>query len=728
MRTLPEDYEERVYAGILGKIIGVYLGRPFEGWSNARIEKELGEIWYYVNDHPKIKQPLIVTDDDISGMFMFLRTLEDYHYPYDIIPEMIGNTWLNYLIEKKTVLWWGGMGQSTEHTAYLRLKKGIKAPFSGRAETNGKVVSEQIGGRIFIDGWGMICPGDPDKAADFARTAASVSHDGEGIYSAQLLAVMQSLAFFEKDRGALMDAALMYIPRSSIFYQMTNFIREWHDASPKDWRATFQRIEDAYGYDQYGGGCHAVPNHAVLLLALLYGDDNFQKTLMIANTVGWDTDCNSGNIGCLMGIKNGLDGLSQGADLRTPVADRLFVPTADPGRGISDAVRKTYMVVNAARALQGLPLKYSNPGFQFHFNLPGAVQGFIPEDSSESRGTLQLENIVLSTVDTTAVEGDRALAFHYKGVGPGRVARAGTATFLDETTVHMGGYSLICSPLLFPGQVVRGRLLADEKNASSVQVNLYLRVWNGNALEKILRDVPVVLEPGESLNLAWEVPQTDGQPIAKVGIEISAMSGNSGISGHTGSGTVYLDWLGWNTIPRTTFWAPEAGGDLYRRQWVSALDEEFGGGGRQEETLYKLIQNEGTGLALLGDTKWSDYTVTTTVTPHLASRVGLVAACRGLRHYLALVISSDNIARLIQVSEGEETELDNVPMENKWQLDDEYTLSLTVKHTGEVLAQVGHDVLSMSVQIMPEFTKGCIGLLLTEGNAQFGPVTLMPCA
>ena len=26
--ALPADYVERVYAGVLGKIIGVYLGRP----------------------------------------------------------------------------------------------------------------------------------------------------------------------------------------------------------------------------------------------------------------------------------------------------------------------------------------------------------------------------------------------------------------------------------------------------------------------------------------------------------------------------------------------------------------------------------------------------------------------------------------------------------------------------------------------------------------------------
>ena len=30
MPAIPHDYAERVYAGVLGKLIGVYLGRPFE--------------------------------------------------------------------------------------------------------------------------------------------------------------------------------------------------------------------------------------------------------------------------------------------------------------------------------------------------------------------------------------------------------------------------------------------------------------------------------------------------------------------------------------------------------------------------------------------------------------------------------------------------------------------------------------------------------------------------
>jgi len=150
---------ERVYAGVLGKIIGVYLGRPFEGWHYEPIMEHLGEINYYM--HERFGAPLIVPDDDISGTFVFLRALPDFGNSPDISAGQIGETWLNYLIEGRTVLWWGGLGNSTEHTAYLRLKSGIPAPMSGSIATNGKVVAEQIGSQSFIDGWGLVSPGDP---------------------------------------------------------------------------------------------------------------------------------------------------------------------------------------------------------------------------------------------------------------------------------------------------------------------------------------------------------------------------------------------------------------------------------------------------------------------------------------------------------------------------------------------------------------------------------------
>jgi len=161
--STPHDYAERVYAGVLGKIIGIYLGLPHEGWSYERIMAELGEINYYV--HERLNMPLVSTSDDITGMFTFLRALPDNGNPHDLTPAQIGQTWLNYFIEGRTASWWGGMGVSSEHTALVRLASGIEAPYSGSIAVNGKVVAEQIGARIFVDSWPMVTPGDPELAA-----------------------------------------------------------------------------------------------------------------------------------------------------------------------------------------------------------------------------------------------------------------------------------------------------------------------------------------------------------------------------------------------------------------------------------------------------------------------------------------------------------------------------------------------------------------------------------
>jgi ADP-ribosylglycohydrolase len=211
---LPPDYLERVYAGVLGKMIGVYLGRPVEGWSYDSIMMRLGEINYYAHD--KLAVPLIVTDDDLSGTFTFVRALADYGNTLELTPAQIGQTWLNYIVEGKTILWWGGIGDVTEHTAYLRLKNGIPAPRSGSMELNGRVMAEQIGSQIFIDGWALVAPGDPELAADLARRAASVSHDGEAIYGAQVVAAIEAQAFVESDLNRLIDTAVSLIPANSI--------------------------------------------------------------------------------------------------------------------------------------------------------------------------------------------------------------------------------------------------------------------------------------------------------------------------------------------------------------------------------------------------------------------------------------------------------------------------------------------------------------------------------
>lgn len=701
--SLPTDYPERVYAGVLGKIIGVYLGRPFEGWTYERIMRELGPIHYYVHEQRGV--PLIVTDDDISGTFTFLRALADYGYSHDLSPAQVGQTWLNYLIEQRTILWWGGLGLSTEHTAYLRLKAGTPAPASGSAALNSTVVAEQIGAQIFIDGWAMVAPGDPELVADLARRAASVSHDGEAVYGAQALAAMESLAFVERDTERLLDGALRAIPPDSIIARLHSDLREWH-ARDGDWQTTRERIVNHYGYHIYGGNCHIVPNHALILLGLLYGADDFQTALMITNTAGWDTDCNSGNLGCLLGIKNGLAGLDAGPDWRGPVADRLFLPTADGGRAITDAVIETYHIVNAGRALKHAPPLTPKDGARFHFELPGSVQGFRGDDSVATRGTLELENVA-----GHSRQGQRSLRLRYRGLAPGRVARVSTATFVPPDAIELtetAHYGLLASPTLYPGETVRAGVAADSANQAPITVQLYSGSYGAqNALDRNY-GAPSVLEPGESCVLDLSIGDSDGAPIAEVGLELR---GTGGVHG-----AVYLDFLTWDGTPRVTFKSPAAGGTLWQRAWVNGVDQlSF-----NRDSTYRLVQNNGTGLLIQGTREWTDYSVAAPVRPHLAVRAGIAARVQGMRRWYGLLLYADGYVRLVKALDGEQV-LAETGCE--WQLDRTYALALDVR--GAVLRATVDDVEVLQVRDTDRpLTGGAIALVTSEGRVDYGDVTV----
>jgi len=686
---LPNDYAERVYAGVLGKVIGVYLGRPFEGWTYEKIQEQLGDIEYYV--HNKLNVPLIVTDDDISGTFTFVRALADNHFDVDITAQQIGETWLNYLIEKRTILWWGGLGNSTEHTAYLRLKNGVQAPDSGSMALNGKVVSEQIGAQIFIDGWAMVSPGDPDQAAALSEKAARVSHDGEAVYGAIVMAVLEAMAFVEQDTNKLLDTALDYIPQDSVIRKLIDDVRTWHAKEP-DWRATREILAANYGYDKYGGNCHMVPNHGLIIHSLLHGENDFSETMKIINTCGWDTDCNSGNVGCLMGIKNGLQGidlgLNKGADWRGPVADRIYIPTADPTWGISDCAREAVEIINSGRALAAEELWQPKGNAPFHFEFPGSVQGF-----TITSGTGEIEN-----VEGHSSTGKRTLRLQGDAE-----TRFGTPVFTPSVDIARyfdgKGYALMASPRVYPGQKINGRI------SGSGFANLYLASYGGDDEVVISRGKPAQLNES---GVTFSMPVPSVQPVFEIGVELPE------------GGVVFLDYLSWSGEPEVTFRQPDTPkgkhpSAMWRRAWVNGVDELW-----TFAESFRLMQNEGRGLIVQGTRDWRNYTVTADVTPHMAKAAGIAARVQGMRRYYGLLIGHDKKVRLIKMV-NEESILASADF--NWSFGDTIELSLTVD--GDKIIGVANGVEVLKTE---DSTLACggIALIAEEGRTATNSVRVNP--
>lgn len=242
---------------------------------------------------------------------------------------------------------------------------------------------------------------------------------------------MEALAFVRSDLNRLIDVGVSLIPADSTIARLIADVREWHATEP-DWRRARELVAANYGYDKYIGACHMVPNHALIILSLLYGDDDFRKSLMIVNTAGWDTDCNSGNVGAILGIKNGLSTIDDSPyDWRSPIADQLYLATADGGRGITDAVRETYEIVNIGRALASESPLRPKDGARFHFSLPGAVQGFTAAGSG----------VTLDNFEGHSAAGERSLAIRWDDERPNTPVVATTPTFIPHEAIVMPGYT-----------------------------------------------------------------------------------------------------------------------------------------------------------------------------------------------------------------------------------------------------------------------------------------------
>lgn len=719
MSSLASDYLSRVYAGILGKLIGVYLGRPFEGWTHQKIMEVLGPIHFYVHDHPNMPAspfgpslgsardrglPLVVTDDDVSGTFTFLRALEEHGFSPNITSEQIGKTWLNQLIEGQTILWWGGRGVSTEHTAYLNLKDGIAAPKSGAILTNGKTVAEQIGAQIFIDGWAMVAPGNPKLAAQLAKAAGSVSHDGESVYAAMLWAAMEAEAFVSKDVENLLRTGLSVIPKDSAIANMIADVRQWH-ASDGDWLKTRQRIEDVYGYDKYCGVCHVMPNHGIMIMALLYGGHDFSEAMHIINTCGWDTDCNSGNVGCLVALMHGMDAFQGSVDWRGPVADRALISSADGGFSIANAGSLATEVANLGRRIAGLDaLPPPKEGAQFHFTLPGSVQGFsatgatlLHEYDENDIGVLAMECTDLSPTDG-AVE-------------------ALTEAFMAQNVLQMPTYPLMASPLVYPGQTIKAKLRLAAQNTACIQAALRLKVYAPRDKLVTKDGEAVELRPGEEKIVEWTIPDDfDSQPIQSIGITFCAKESKF-------TGKVVLDRLGWTGVPRMVLRKPssaERPGQFWTKAWVKGVDSFL----PWRKLPFTIVQNRGEGILIHGTRDWTDYRVIVTAfTVGLGDPAGVAIRVRGLNRYYALLLTG-NGTTVSLVKALDEKRIVLARTEFNWELDQEYEISLTASGT-KIEGRIAGSAIRLAAED-DQYRGGGLGLVVTSGTASAGPVTVEP--
>ncbi len=666
-----DAYKKSVYSGVLGKIIGVYFGRPVEGWTREQIRERFGLVNRYVNE--ELDMPLHLPDDDLSGTFAFIRTLEDAQDVTNVPLENYGENWLNYIIEEKTVFWWGGYGMSTEHTAYLNLKRGLKAPHSGSVQTNGIAVAEQIGAQIFMDAFALMCPDDPQRARELVTASARVSHDGIAVEAACFLATLEALAFSIKELDQLVDAAIKDTSWSGQLLEIILNVREaTRGVAKEEWNRVRDWLEEHYSYDFYPGNCHVVPNFALIMAALFLGRDSFRDTLEIVVSAGWDTDCNAANLGCIQGVRLGLEEINREFDYRSPVNDSFYCITSLGSECVNDALLQTRKIVELHCKLYGKAEPQKLP--RFAFELPDSTQGF--------------KNCPFYNLGGPAPV----------NVGGGLLVEGAisTPTMFDPNDRY-GGYQLLGSPTLYSGQSVVINLRSEEEG---VAVAPYVIYWNREDNLKDLSGVSHQVSMSGT-TIKWEIPQLDGMPIARIGIKIVE-----------GKGAI-LESIEWGGAPAK--WSLNGSLKNNQTNLPSMALQAFTSSARylsfNRNHAMTVSHHEAGGVTDIGSSEWCNYKLTANVNFSLHQRGGLVIRSRGHRQYYALVLEGNDTLKLMVVQGAKEKVLFECPFD--YELDTPLKLALECR--GSTLTAYAEDKVVCSVE---DFTYSCggSGFLISTGT------------
>jgi hypothetical protein len=288
-RRLPLTvYRDRMMGGWLGQMCGVAWGAPTEfRWCGKLIPETDMPSWHedWVNS--------AFGQDDLYVEMTFLRTLEQYGLGVPIRQAGIDFANSQYGV-------WCANRAGREN-----LRRGIAPPDSSHPRFNRN--ADDIDYQIEADFSGLIAPGLPNTAIALGEKFGRLMNYGDGLYAGQFIGGMYAEGFFHRDRVQVVEAGLRCIPAGSQYAEMVRDVLRWYREDPRDWVNAWELVNAKYlrdpAYRRFSSSgtsessVDARLNGAYVLIGLLYGNGDPDRTITIACRCGEDSDCNPANAG-----------------------------------------------------------------------------------------------------------------------------------------------------------------------------------------------------------------------------------------------------------------------------------------------------------------------------------------------------------------------------------------------------------------------------------------------
>jgi len=304
-----DELYDKVLGAWQGRASGCLLGKPVEGRYKGHIEKYLSSqgkyplSYYFSNEATQeIKDETgihgwdgcmaenitcMVEDDDTNYTVTGLLIIKKYGKEFT--PQNVGNFWMDNLPISHVC--------TAERIAYKNI---VNCYFPPASAWFRNPYREWIGAQIRADFFGYVNPGNIKKAAEYAFRDASISHVKNGIYGEMWSAGMIAASFTTDNMINIIKAGLSVVPKNS---RLTEGVRHILDLYNKSlgYDEVVADVHSRWNEKKGHHWCHTISNAEIVTIGLLWGENDFEKTITYAVMPGFDTDCNGATVGSIIG-------------------------------------------------------------------------------------------------------------------------------------------------------------------------------------------------------------------------------------------------------------------------------------------------------------------------------------------------------------------------------------------------------------------------------------------
>lgn len=301
------ELRDKIAGAWIGQMIGNIYGLPHE---NKYVNAPGPEKWPYgyTKNLDKLKSYNgAFSDDDTDVEYMYLLNMEKYGF--EPTYEQMREAWMYHIRDR---VW------LANRAALGLMHFGYTPPFTGDMEINPHWY--QIDPQLINEIWAYTAPGMVKYASQKSDWAARITSDSWGTEPTIVYGAMYAAAFFEKDIPTLINIGLKELPAGGRYAQTIRDMIALHKKYPNDWKLAWKEMADKYYVnepDLTKTIWNANLNGACGILAMLYGNGEFQRTLDLSCAMGFDADNQAATVAGLMGIINGFKALP--ADLYLPI-------------------------------------------------------------------------------------------------------------------------------------------------------------------------------------------------------------------------------------------------------------------------------------------------------------------------------------------------------------------------------------------------------------------------